>query len=109
MVLNDFKAIEGDRVLGIRTLPVQLGIRTSAIVACVVMALPQVVVIGLLWSFGRTFESELVMGLLGVQLISMPFFVREPKKWAPLYNMTGITSFVAGMMVSAFAMRALLG
>jgi chlorophyll synthase len=108
MVLNDFKAIEGDRVLGIRTLPVQLGVRRAAVLACAVMAAPQAVAIGLLASQGRRFEALVVSGLLAVQFALMPFFVQEPRKRAPLYNATGTSCYVAGMMVSACAMRALL-
>jgi chlorophyll synthase len=108
MVLNDFKAIEGDRQLGIRTLPVQLGVRPAALLACVVMAAPQLVVIGLLWSNGRTFEAKVVMAVLAVQCGFMPMLVKQPREKAPLYNATGISFYVSGMMVSAFAMRALL-
>ena len=46
MTLNDFKSIEGDRRMGIGSLPVLLGAERAARVACVVMALPQVVVVG---------------------------------------------------------------
>jgi chlorophyll synthase len=109
MVLNDFKAIEGDQALGIRTLPVQLGVRRAAILACAVMALPQFVVLGLLVSQGRTFETAVVTALVAAQLAMMPLFVQEPRKRAPLYNATGTSCYVAGMLVSAFAMRALLG
>ena len=107
MVLNDFKAIEGDRALGIRTLPVQLGVHRSAVLACAVMALPQVAVIALLLDSGRRFEATVVALLLGAQVVVMPLLVREPRRRAPLYNATGTTFYVAGMMVSAFAMRAL--
>ncbi|MEL6748234.1 MAG: chlorophyll synthase ChlG, partial [Pseudomonadota bacterium] len=48
MTLNDFKAIEGDRAHGVRSLPVQLGPTRAAWTACWVMAVPQVVVIALL-------------------------------------------------------------
>ena len=44
MTLNDFKSIEGDRRLGVRSLPVQLGVRRAVQLACIVMAAPQVVV-----------------------------------------------------------------
>ncbi len=108
MVLNDFKAVEGDTQLGVRSLPVQLGVRRAAILACVVMAVPQAGAIALLFASGRPFEAKVVSGLLLAQLLFMPVLVREPKKRAPLYNATGTTCFVAGMMVSAFAMRALL-
>ena len=56
MVLNDFKSIEGDQKLGVRTLPVQLGVRPAAILACVVMAVPQFIVLALLLSMRRTVE-----------------------------------------------------
>jgi len=105
MVLNDFKAIEGDRALGIRTLPVQLGIRPAAVLACVVMAVPQMAVIGLLGSFGRPGEATIVAGLLFLQLVMMPMVVFEPRKRAPLYNATGTTFYVLGMLASAWAVR----
>lgn len=107
MVLNDFKAIEGDRALGIRSLPVQLGVRRAALFACVVMAVPQALVIAILWANGRTVEPLIVAGLLVAQLLLMPMLVREPRKRAPLYNATGTTLYVLGMLASGFAVRAL--
>jgi len=107
MVLNDFKAIEGDQKLGVRTIPVQLGVRPAVLLACVVMAIPQVVVIGLLWVNGWTTHAFIVAGLLVAQLLLMPWLVRNPRKRAPLYNATGTTFFVAGMLVSGFAVRTL--
>ena len=52
MTLNDFKSIEGDRKIGIRSLPAQFGADAAAKLACVVMAAAQVAVIALLlyWS-----------------------------------------------------------
>jgi chlorophyll synthase len=107
MVLNDFKSIEGDRALGIRTLPVQLGVRRAALLACAVMAAPQVAVVLLLASQGRTREAALVAVLLAAQLALMPSLVREPRQRAPFYNASGTTLYVLGMLVSAFAVRAL--
>ncbi len=108
MVLNDFKAIEGDTALGIRTLPVQLGVRRAAIFACVVMTVPQLVVIGRLFAYGRRIEACIVSLLVVAQLVVMPRFVREPRKMAPFYNATGISFYVLGMMVSAVAVRSLI-
>ncbi len=48
MTLNDFKSVEGDRQWNIASLPVQLGVNRAARLACIVMALPQMVVIGLI-------------------------------------------------------------
>jgi chlorophyll/bacteriochlorophyll a synthase len=107
MVLNDFKAIEGDTQLQVRTLPVQLGVRNAVLLACAVMALPQVGVVALLAQWGRTGEALGVSGLLAAQIALMPALVREPRRLAPFYNATGTTLYVIGMLVSAFALRAL--
>ena len=52
MTLNDFKALKGDRALGINSLPVQLGPERAAKIACYVMAIPQILVITLLFAWG---------------------------------------------------------
>lgn len=109
MVLNDFKAVEGDRQMGIRTLPVQLGVENATALACAVMALPQVVVVALLVKEGRPLYALGVLGVLVAQFALMPMLLKEPRKKAPLYNATGTTLFVSGMMISAFAIRSLLG
>jgi chlorophyll synthase len=41
MTLNDFKALEGDRQHGVRSLPVVLGPEVAARIACTVMGLAQ--------------------------------------------------------------------
>ena len=45
MTLNDFKAIEGDAKMGIRSLPVLLGLKKAGIIACSVMVLAQMIII----------------------------------------------------------------
>jgi chlorophyll synthase len=108
MVLNDFKAVEGDRAMSVRSLPVQLGVANAAVLACFVMALPQVVVVAMLLKQGQPTHAAIVAGVLLGQVALMPMLVRNPLKRAPLYNATGTTLYVSGMMTSAFAMRALL-
>lgn len=107
MILNDFKAVEGDTKLGVRSLPVQLGIRRAAQIACLVMAVPQVVVIALLSSWGRPIHALTVCVLLAAQLGLMARFLRDPGGRAAWYNGTGTTLSVLGMLVSALAIRAL--
>ncbi len=63
MTLNDFKAIDGDRQMGIRSLPVQLGVQAAARVACLIMAVPQVVVVLLLILWERPVHA-LAVGFL---------------------------------------------
>ena len=108
MTLNDFKAVEGDRVMGVRSLPVQLGVQRAALVACVVMMLPQVVVLLLLLSWGANGQAIAVYCLMMVQAVLMVRFLKDPIKQALFYSGFGVPLFVAGMMVSAFALRSLV-
>lgn len=107
MTLNDFKAIEGDRKTGVRSLPVQLGVERASQVACAVMAAPQAVVIALLLAWGKPLHAAFVVVSLGVQLMLMLRLVGDPRKLAPWYNGTGVFLYVLGMLVSAFALGSL--
>jgi chlorophyll/bacteriochlorophyll a synthase len=105
MTLNDFKSIEGDRQSGIRSLPVILGADRAAQVACAVMALPQVAVVALLCEWGRPQHAAAVGGVLAAQLAMMPRFLSSPRQYAIWYSALGVSLYVSGMLVSAFALR----
>ena len=107
MTLNDFKALEGDRQTGVNSLPVTLGPEKAAWVACIVMVIPQVLVICCLAVWDRPTHGLAVLGLLLAQLLAMRVMLRDPKAKAPWYNGTGVTLYVVGMMVTAFAVRTL--
>jgi chlorophyll synthase len=109
MTLNDFKAVEGDRQMGVRSLPVQLGVDGAARVACWAMVLPQVVVVGLLMQWGQVAHALAVLGLILGQLPLMGVFVRQPVAKALMLSGFGVPLFVAGMMVSAWAVRLATG
>lgn len=105
MTLNDFKAIEGDKKMGIRSLPVQLGSVTAAKVACVMMILPQIFVgIYLSW-IGQAYHALGMAGLIATQLLIMNYFIRQPVDRALFYSGFGVPLFVSGMMVAAFGIR----
>ena len=105
MTLNDFKAIEGDKKMGIRSLPVQLGAHLAAKVASLVMLLPQVVVCGYLYLVGQAWNSLAVFGLILIQIGLMKYFIDQPIERALFYSGFGVPLFVSGMMVAAFGIR----
>ena len=105
MTLNDFKSIEGDRTMGILSLPVLLGVEGAANVACMAMALPQLVVVALLFSWSFVTFGFVVLLLLMAQLLLMVRLMQHPRELAPWYNATGTSLYVAGMLVTAFALR----
>jgi chlorophyll synthase len=108
MTLNDFKSIEGDKRMGIASLPVQLGAERAAKLACVVMALPQVAVLALLVAWGRPLYAVAIGGLIVLQLFLLRRLLAAPRERAPWYNATGVTAYVTGMLITAFALRALV-
>ncbi len=107
MTLNDFKSVEGDLRLGIGSLPARLGIPRAARVACLAMAVPQVVVVATLAVWGRPVEAALVAALLAAQVALMPRLLASPRERAPWYSGTGVSLYVLGMLAAAFALRAL--
>ena len=109
MTLNDFKALEGDRQMGVASLPVALGPERAARVACWIMAVPQVVVIALLTLWDKPFHAAGVSAVLVAQLAAMRVMLRDPKAKAPWYNGTGVVLYISGMMIAAFALRGIGG
>lgn len=107
MTLNDFKSIEGDRRMNIRSVPVQLGPERAIRAACLFMVLPQMVVIGLLLAWNAPGYAAAVAAVLAAQMALMPRLIADPRGRAPWYNATGVTLYVSGMMISAFALRSL--
>ncbi len=107
MVLNDFKAIEGDSRMGVRSLPVQLGPKTAAGVACLTMALPQIAVYAILLVNGALWHALGVATMIFVQILMMPRLLADPVRNALWYSGLGVTLYVAGMMIAASALRLL--
>jgi chlorophyll synthase len=72
------------------------------------MLLPQWVVIGALLLWGRPLHALVVGALVAVQVRMMLRFVRDPRAQALWYSGFGVPVYVSGMMVTAFALRAVV-
>jgi chlorophyll synthase len=107
LTLNDFKAIAGDQQMGVRSLPVQLGVTGAAWAACLFMALPQVAVVWLLLHWGQPLHAAAVGVVLSVQVAMMVRFLRAPVERALWLSAFGVMVYVTGMMISAWALRGL--
>ncbi|MBN2885383.1 MAG: chlorophyll synthase ChlG [Chromatiaceae bacterium] len=108
MTLNDFKAIEGDIEMGVRSLPVQLGAERAAQLACAVMAAPQALVVTLLFLWDKPVHGIAVGVVLLIQLALMVRFLAKPVERAVWFSGLGVSVYVTGMMISAFAVRGLM-
>ena len=104
MTLNDFKSVEGDLAMGIRSLPAQLGPTRAARVACLFMLLAQLIVILLLVRWGLMPSALAVSLMVVAQCLAMRKLLRDPKQFAPWYNATGVSLYVLGMMAVAIGL-----
>jgi chlorophyll synthase len=107
MTLNDFKAIEGDRQMGVRSLPVQLGAFKAAQVSALMMLLPQLLVLGLLLFWGKPIYAFVIGALMIGQIVLLRDFLKRPIEKALFYSGFGVPLLVSGMMVAAFAVNSL--
>ncbi len=101
MTLNDFKAVAGDRATGLRSLPVIMGMRNAALLACAVMATAQCAVALLLLASGLSISAAIVGLFLLIQIGLMTRLVHDPARFAPWYNATGVSLYVVGMLAAA--------
>jgi chlorophyll/bacteriochlorophyll a synthase len=107
MTLNDFKAIEGDRVMNIRSLPVLMGPRGAAWMASLIMTLAQWSVALVLLRAHQDLSAGAVFLLSLAQWPLMARFVLDPVGKALAVSAMGVPLYVTGMMVSAFALRSM--
>ena len=104
MTLNDFKAVEGDKATGLRSLPVTMGVRNAALFACFIMALAQVAVIAILYQQNLMLSAAIVGLFTLLQIGLMVRLVGDPAKLAPWYNATGVSLYVFGMLAAALGL-----
>lgn len=104
MTLNDFKAVTGDRMMGVRSLPATLGVRAASYWSAGVMSVSQLCVVALLFSEGFVWAPSLItLSVLG-QFPLMHKLFKDPVRLAPWYSMWGVGLYVLGMMMSALAL-----
>jgi len=104
MTLNDFKAVEGDKATGLRSLPVTMGVRGAALFACAVMAIAQLAVIAILYTQNLVLSGAIIGVFTAAQIGLMVRLVSDPAKFAPWYNATGVSLYVFGMLAAALGL-----
>ncbi len=107
MSINDYKSIEGDRISGIRSIPVLLGPQRAAWLIVVTMNLAQLGVIAAFLVWGLWWVSLVVLGILLLQLPLQRRFLQQPVEYHLKLSAIGVSFFVWGMMVAAIGVRSL--
>ena len=106
MTINDFKSMEGDRQVGIRTLPVAFGETKAALIAAVLINAGQLLASAYLFMIGQSSYGIIVGALIIPQFFLQFALVKSPATMDVRYNAIAQNFLVAGMLVCAFAIKA---
>ncbi|HIK12468.1 MAG TPA: chlorophyll synthase ChlG [Oscillatoriaceae cyanobacterium M33_DOE_052] len=103
-IVNDFKSVEGDRQLGLKSLPVMFGITTAAWICVVMIDTFQLGIAGYLVSIHQNLYAA-ILALLVIPQITFQdmYFLRNPLENDVKYQASAQPFLVLGMLVTALA------
>ncbi|TAD78556.1 MAG: chlorophyll synthase ChlG [Oscillatoriales cyanobacterium] len=104
-IVNDFKSVEGDRTLGLKSLPVMFGIGTAAWICVAMIDAFQIGIASYLVSLHENLYAS-ILGLLIIPQIVFQdmYFLRDPLKNDVKYQASAQPFLVLGMLVAGLAM-----
>ncbi len=104
-VVNDFKSVEGDEELGLKSLPVMFGIGTAAWICVLMIDLFQAGIAGYLVAIHQNFYAVLLILLIIPQITFQDmYFLRDPLKNDVKYQASAQPFLVLGMLVTGLAL-----
>jgi chlorophyll synthase len=104
-VVNDFKSVEGDRQLGLKSLPVMFGITTAAWICVIMIDVFQAGIAGYLISVGQNLYAAILLLLIIPQITFQDmYFLRDPLKNDVKYQASAQPFLVLGMLVAGLAL-----
>ena len=104
-VVNDFKSVEGDRELGLKSLPVMFGITTAAWICVVMIDTFQLGIAGYLTSIHENLYAAILFLLVLPQIVFQDmYFLRDPLENDVKYQASAQPFLVLGMLVAGLAM-----
>eukprot|EP00306_Pavlova_sp_CCMP459_P007396 CAMPEP_0185166110 /NCGR_PEP_ID=MMETSP1139-20130426/12012_1 /TAXON_ID=298111 /ORGANISM="Pavlova sp., Strain CCMP459" /LENGTH=413 /DNA_ID=CAMNT_0027731543 /DNA_START=30 /DNA_END=1272 /DNA_ORIENTATION=+ len=102
-IVNDFKSVEGDRQLGMNSLPVAFGIDTAKWICVGAIDLTQLGVATYLYSIGETRYALILLALILPQMFSQVTFVQDPVENDVKYQAAAQPFLVFGILTTAIA------
>jgi chlorophyll synthase len=104
-VVNDFKSVEGDRTLGLKSLPVMFGIDTAAWICVLMIDVFQGGIAAYLIGIGENLYATLLILLIIPQITFQDmYFLRDPLKNDVKYQASAQPFLVLGMLVAGLAL-----
>ncbi len=103
-IVNDFKSVEGDRQLGLKSLPVMFGITTAAWICVLMIDIFQVGVAAYLVSLKQNLYATILLLFVIPQITFQDmYFLRNPLANDVKYQASAQPFLVLGMLVTALA------
>lgn len=104
-VVNDFKSVEGDRSLGLKSLPVMFGVTTAAWICVIMIDVFQIAMGGYLIYLGQNLYATILLLLVIPQITFQDmYFLRDPLKNDVKYQASAQPFLVLGMLVMGLAL-----
>lgn len=104
-VVNDFKSVEGDRQLGLKSLPVMFGITTAAWICVIMIDVFQAGIAGYLISIQENLYATIVLLLIIPQITFQDmYFLRNPLENDVKYQASAQPFLVIGMLITGLAL-----
>ncbi len=103
-VVNDFKSVEGDRALGLQSLPVVFGIQRASWISAAMIDVFQIAMVAVLIAIGQHFAAVLLVLLIVPQITFQDIWLlRDPLAFDVKYQASAQPFLVLGMLVTALA------
>lgn len=104
-VVNDFKSVEGDRQLGLKSLPVMFGVNKAAWICVAMIDLFQLGIAAYLVSIHENLYAAILTLLIIPQITFQDmYFLRDPLKNDVKYQASAQPFLVLGMLVAGLAL-----
>ena len=104
-IVNDFKSIEGDRELGLQSLPVAFGVKTAAWICVLAIDIFQAGIAVYLIAIHQNLYAVLLILLIVPQIAFQDmYFLRDPLKNDVKYQASAQPFLVFGMLVAGLAL-----
>jgi len=103
-IVNDFKSVEGDRQLGLQSLPVAFGVTTAAWICVLMIDVFQIAIGAFLVSLHENLYATILLLLVIPQItLQDMYFLKDPLKNDVKYQASAQPFLVLGMLVTALA------
>ncbi len=104
-IVNDFKSIEGDKQLGLKSLPVMFGVQTAAWICVIMIDTFQALIAGYLIYIHENLYAAIVLLLIIPQITFQDmYFLRNPLENDVKYQASAQPFLVLGMLVVGLAL-----